>query len=62
VHVDLGRKISAVLSVQFCRNVHYSKIDNFCLRNGLESGTVASVVFIVGTEMYNEAFHLTALH
>jgi hypothetical protein len=43
-------------------NVHYHEIDHFFLKNGLESSTEASVAFIVGTEMYNEAFHLTAIH
>jgi hypothetical protein len=44
------------------RSVHCSEIDNFYLRNGLESGNVASVVCDVATEMYNEAFHITATH
>jgi hypothetical protein len=44
------------------RRVHHRENDNFCLKNGLQSGTVASVAFVVGTEMYNEAFHLTAIH
>jgi hypothetical protein len=42
--------------------VQYSEIYNFCLKNGLEGGTVASVVSDVATEMCNEAFHLTAIH